>query len=49
MNKERLIKIIEDMTEVIKNLKECKRVLQNNDENLDAFDKVLNISKNYLS
>lgn len=28
MNKERLLKIIEDMTEVIKNLKDCRQVLQ---------------------
>lgn len=29
MNKERLLKIIEDMTEVIKNLKDCREVLEN--------------------
>ena len=33
MNKERLLKIIEDMSEVIKNLKECKKVLQNDTKN----------------
>lgn len=32
MNKERLLKVIEDMTEVIKNLKECRQVLQNSVE-----------------
>lgn len=32
MNRDRLLKIIEDMTEVINNLKECKNVLQNNKE-----------------
>ena len=32
MNKERLIKIIEDMTEVIKNLKDCKQLLQDLEE-----------------
>ena len=32
MNKERLLKVIEDMTEVIKNLKECRQVLQNSEE-----------------
>lgn len=32
MNEERLIKIIEDMTEVIKNLKACKEVLETNEE-----------------
>ncbi len=37
MNRERLLKIIEDMTEVIKNLKECKEVLQNNGEDSNAI------------
>lgn len=37
MNRERLLKIIEDMTEVISNLKECKKVLQNSDENNNAI------------
>ena len=32
MNQERLIKIIEDMTEVIKNLKDCKQLLQDLEE-----------------
>lgn len=32
MNKERLLKVIEDMTEVIKNLKECRQVLQDSVE-----------------
>jgi uncharacterized protein YutE (UPF0331/DUF86 family) len=33
MNEERLIKVIEDMTESIKNLKECKKVLSSTKEN----------------
>lgn len=33
MNEERLIKVIEDMTESIKNLKECKKVLSSTEEN----------------
>lgn len=37
MNEERLLKIIEDMTEVVINLKECKKVLQNSDENNNAI------------
>lgn len=37
MNRERLLKIIEDMTEVIKNLKECKNVLQNNKEDSNTI------------
>lgn len=37
MNRERLLKIIEDMTEVINNLKECKTVLQNSAENNNAI------------
>ena len=32
MIKERLLKVIEEMTEVIKNLKECTQVLQNSEE-----------------
>jgi uncharacterized protein YutE (UPF0331/DUF86 family) len=32
LNQERLIKIIEDMTEVVKNIKECKEVLETNEE-----------------
>ena len=32
MNKERLVKIIEDMTEVIKNLKDCRQVLEDSVE-----------------
>lgn len=32
MNKERLLKIIEDMTEVIKNLKDCRQVLLSSKE-----------------
>lgn len=32
MNKERLLKVIEDMTEVIKNLKECRQVLEDSVE-----------------
>ena len=37
MNRERLLKIIEDMTEVINNLKECKSVLQNNKEDSNTI------------
>lgn len=37
MNEERLLKIIEDMTEVVTNLIECKKVLQNSDENNNAI------------
>ena len=37
MNRERLLKIIEDITEVISNLKECKKVLQNSAENNNAL------------
>ncbi|APF21881.1 HepT-like ribonuclease domain-containing protein [Clostridium butyricum] len=32
MNKVRLLKIIEDMTEVIKNLEDCTKILQSNKE-----------------
>lgn len=32
LNKVRLLKIIEDMTEVIENLKDCKKVLEENPE-----------------
>lgn len=32
MNQERLLKIIQDMTEAIKNLKDCKEVIENNEE-----------------
>lgn len=37
MNKERLLKIIEDMTEVIDNLKECKNVLKKNNEDRNTI------------
>jgi uncharacterized protein YutE (UPF0331/DUF86 family) len=33
MNEERLLKIIEDMTEVTKNLNDCKEILKSNEEN----------------
>lgn len=37
MNRERLLKVIEDMAEVINNLKECKTVLKNSVENNNAI------------
>lgn len=37
MNQERLIKIIEDMTEVVENLKDCKAILECDEENKNTL------------